>query len=67
MNGAWRWEQLKHPSLKLPLVEVIFEIRFPAELSIECKKDEYYEKIRNDYPNAKRLFEKYKLYLEERS
>lgn len=42
---------MKHPSLKLPLVEVIFEIRFPAELSIECKKDEYYEKIRNDYPN----------------
>ncbi len=43
--------KLKRSSLKLPLVEVIFEIRFPAELSIECKKDEYYEKIRNNYPN----------------
>lgn len=42
---------MKHPSLKLPLVEVIFEIRFPAELSIECKKDEYYEKIRSNYPS----------------
>jgi len=41
--------KLKRSSLKLPLVEVIFEIRFPAELSIECKKDEYYEKIRNNY------------------
>ena len=34
-----------------PLVEAVFEIRFPAELSIECRKDEYYEKIRSQYPN----------------
>ena len=33
-----------------PLVEAIFEIRFPAELSIECNKDKYYEKIRGNFP-----------------
>ena len=33
-----------------PLIEAIFEIRFPAELSIECRRDKFYEKIRNDYP-----------------
>lgn len=42
---------MKQVSLKPPLVEAIFEIRFPAELSIECKKDEYYEKIRDSYPS----------------
>ena len=42
---------MKHLSLKPPLVEAVFEIRFPAELSIECKKDIYYEKIRNKYPS----------------
>ncbi|MBI2485496.1 MAG: TIGR04255 family protein [Deltaproteobacteria bacterium] len=34
-----------------PLDEAIFEIRFPAELSIECKRDEYYEKIRSNFSN----------------
>lgn len=33
-----------------PLVEVVCEIRFPGELSIECKKDEFYEKTRDKYP-----------------
>jgi len=33
-----------------PLIEAIFEIRFPAELSIECQRDRFYEKIRNVYP-----------------
>ncbi len=33
-----------------PLVEAVFEIRFPAELSIDAKKDEYYSKIRNEFP-----------------
>jgi len=33
-----------------PLVEAVFEIRFPAELSIECQRDKFYEKIRKDYP-----------------
>lgn len=33
-----------------PLIEAIFEIRFPAELSVECQRDKFYEEIRNDYP-----------------
>lgn len=33
-----------------PLIEAVFEIRFPAELSIECQRDKFYEKIRKDYP-----------------
>ncbi|MGB8657691.1 MAG: TIGR04255 family protein [Candidatus Zixiibacteriota bacterium] len=33
-----------------PLVESVFEIRFPPELSIECRKDEYYDQIRNEFP-----------------
>ena len=33
-----------------PLVKAVFEIRFPAELSIECNNDKYYEKIRNKFP-----------------
>lgn len=34
-----------------PIIEAVFEIRFPTELSIECRKDEYYAKIRSQYPN----------------
>src|SRR3989337_722907 len=34
-----------------PLDEAIFEIRFPGELSIECRRDEFYEKIRSKLPN----------------
>lgn len=37
---------------KAPVIEAVFEIRFPAELSIECRRDEYYEKIRQKYPNV---------------
>ncbi|ETR72591.1 MAG: hypothetical protein OMM_01598 [Candidatus Magnetoglobus multicellularis str. Araruama] len=33
-----------------PLIEVVCEIRFPAELSIDCRKDTFYEKIRDTYP-----------------
>ena len=33
-----------------PLVESVFEIRFPPELAIECKKDEYYNQIRREFP-----------------
>ncbi len=35
-----------------PLVESVFEIRFPPELAIECRKDEYYNKIRNEFPEV---------------
>lgn len=33
-----------------PLVEAVFEIRFPPELSIETKRDEFYNKIRMEFP-----------------
>lgn len=36
---------------KAPVIEAVFEIRFPAELSIECRRDEYYEEIRKTYSN----------------
>jgi len=32
-----------------PLVETIFEIIFPGEPGIECNRDKFFEKIRNDY------------------
>lgn len=32
-----------------PLIETVFEIRFPGEPSIECNRDKFYEKIRSDY------------------
>ena len=32
-----------------PLIETVFEIRFPAELTIECNRDKLYEEIRNIY------------------
>ncbi len=33
-----------------PLVEVVCEIRFSAELAIECRRNEFFDKIRNKYP-----------------
>ncbi len=33
-----------------PLIEAVFEIRFPAELSIECKRADFYESIKKDFP-----------------
>jgi len=35
---------------KAPLKEVIFEIRFPISMSVACKRDEFYNEIREDYP-----------------
>ncbi len=32
-----------------PLVEVIFEIRFPGEPVVECRRDIFYELVRKDY------------------
>ena len=34
-----------------PLIEVICELTFPGEMSIECNKDRYYELIKDQYPN----------------
>ncbi len=35
-----------------PLVESVFEIRFPPELAIECRRDEYYSRIREEFPEV---------------
>lgn len=35
-----------------PLVETVFEIRFPPELAIECNKDKFCEQIRDMYPKV---------------
>ncbi|MDA8240905.1 MAG: TIGR04255 family protein [Nitrospiraceae bacterium] len=32
-----------------PLVEVIFEIRFPGEPVVECRRDIFYESVRREY------------------
>ncbi len=37
--------------LNPPLNEAVFEIRFPAELTIECRKDSFYEKVREEFPD----------------
>lgn len=34
-----------------PLKEAIFEIRFPADLSIECKRADFYNRIKVDFPH----------------
>jgi len=34
-----------------PLVEVVFEVRFPGELQIECDKYKFWNDIRDEYPN----------------
>jgi uncharacterized protein (TIGR04255 family) len=39
----------RHPNS--PLKEVIFEIRFPAETSIEGRRYDIQDKLRRDYPN----------------
>ena len=33
-----------------PLKEVIFEIRFPTDMSAACGRDEFYNEIKKDYP-----------------
>jgi len=35
-----------------PLVEVVFEIRFPDEPSVDCKRDVFYETIRGSFPRV---------------
>jgi len=35
-----------------PLVEVVFEIRFPGEPIVECRRDIFYELIRKNYPKV---------------
>ncbi len=33
-----------------PLIEAVFEIRFPAEISIKCKTDLFYNQIKENFP-----------------
>jgi len=35
-----------------PLIEVIFEIKFPGEPVVECRRDIFYELVREDYPKV---------------
>ena len=35
-----------------PLVEVVFEIRFPGEVRVECERHLFWEAIRTEYPNV---------------
>lgn len=35
-----------------PLVEAVFEIRFPGDPAVECHRDEFYTKIRRKFPNV---------------
>ncbi len=32
-----------------PLIETVFEVRFPGEPAVECNRDKFYEKIRDVY------------------
>lgn len=34
-----------------PLVEVVFQIRFPGELAVECQRHFFWESIRHKYPH----------------
>lgn len=38
-----------HPNT--PLVEVVFEMRFPDETSVECRRNEIQSRIRSEYPH----------------
>lgn len=35
-----------------PLVEAVFEIRFPGEPAVECRRDEFFDLIRSKYPHV---------------
>ena len=35
-----------------PLAEVVFEIRFPGEPTVECHRDEFFGLIREEFPNV---------------
>ncbi len=35
-----------------PLIEVVFEIRFPGEPAVECRRHEFYDMVRDQYPKV---------------
>ena len=46
--GFEKYADIVYPNSSL--VEVIAETRFPVALSVECKRDCFYEKIKKDFP-----------------
>lgn len=40
------------PYPNAPVQEVIFEIRFPGEPAVECRRDEFFEKVRAEFPEV---------------
>jgi uncharacterized protein (TIGR04255 family) len=42
-------EEIVYPNS--PLIEVVCELRFPGDLSIETKRDVFYDSLRDKYPN----------------
>lgn len=53
-NGRKRQKPtpVKPPYVNSPLVEAVFEIRFPGEPAVECHRDEFYAKIRDRFPSV---------------
>ena len=47
-NGLEERLDIRHPNS--PLEEVVFEIRFPGETAIECRRHEFQAMIRDTYP-----------------
>ncbi|GAG28299.1 unnamed protein product, partial [marine sediment metagenome] len=35
-----------------PLAEVVFEIRFPGEPAVECRRDDFFALVRQDFPKV---------------
>ncbi len=42
----------KRDYVNSPLVQTVFEIRFPGEPAIECHRDEFFARIRDEFPNV---------------
>ncbi|MDX9736292.1 MAG: TIGR04255 family protein [Thermoanaerobaculia bacterium] len=40
------------PYPNAPVREVVFEIRFPGEPAVECRRDKLFELVRQDFPNV---------------
>lgn len=57
MNGKARRSKTRPAPTKpevypnAPLVEVVFEIRFAGEPAVECRRDEFFALVRQDFPN----------------
>jgi len=47
-------EESAHPEVypRAPIVEAVFEVRFPGEPKIDCHRDQFFEVVRSEYPNV---------------